>query len=243
MGLLLNALKSTSVSKTKHASSLTDESMVIDKNRQCVWFMRQAGRYLPEYLETRKQAGSFLDLCFNPNFAVEVTHQPLRRFDLDAAILFSDILVIPYALGINVDFKPGEGPILERPSFKALQRYIQNLKNQQDISKLTPVFETVSNLRKTLPTQTDLIGFCGAPWTVLLYMLCEKPSKGCEPVRALAYEHPDLFKELINLLVDVSAEYLCKQVENGADIVQIFESWAVHVPHELYDIALKTTIT
>ena len=135
-----------------------------------VWLMRQAGRYLPEYRETRKQAGSFLDLCFNPELAVEVTLQPIRRFGFDASILFSDILVIPYALGRRVAFKEGEGPILEPIEIGD----IEALEHEGVVENLSAVIEVVSALRQELPGETTLIGFCGAPWTVATYMIAGK---------------------------------------------------------------------
>ena len=187
-----------------------------------VWLMRQAGRYLPEYRETRKQAGSFLDLCFNPELAVEVTLQPIRRFGFDASILFSDILVIPYALGRRVAFKEGEGPILEPIEIGD----IEALEHEGVVENLSAVIEVVSALRQELPGETTLIGFCGAPWTVATYMIAGKGTPDQAPARLFAYENPDAFEKLLGVLVDASSKYLIAQLKAGADCVQIFDSWA-----------------
>ena len=187
-----------------------------------IWLMRQAGRYLPEYRETRKEAGSFLDLCYNPELAIEVTLQPIRRFGFDASILFSDILVIPDALGRKVQFLEGEGPVLD-PMEKS---DISKLETGHVLDHLKPVLETVSGLRRELPTETTLIGFCGAPWTVATYMIAGRGTPDQGPARLFALEDPGSFQEIIDVLVDASAEYLIAQLRHGADIVQIFDSWA-----------------
>ncbi len=195
------------------------------QNTPPMWIMRQAGRYLPEYRETRKQAGSFLDLCYTPELAVEVTLQPLRRFDLDAAILFSDILVIPDALGQSVRFETGEGPILDPLDAKG----IEGLGKEGALDHLAPVLETVKRLRAALPAEKTLIGFCGAPWTVATYMLNGRGSPDQWVARRFALEHPDAFDRLMDILVETSIDYLAAQFEAGADVVQIFESWALNL--------------
>lgn len=187
-----------------------------------IWLMRQAGRYLPEYRETRKQAPNFLDLCYTPDLAVEVTMQPIRRYSFDASILFSDILVIPDALDRNVRFLAGEGPQMDPIDVKG----IEGLKTDGFIEHLAPVFETVRRLRADLPDETTLLGFCGAPWTVATYMIAGHGTPDQAPARLFAYEHEASFMKLLNLLADMSAEYLIAQIDAGADAVQIFDSWA-----------------
>jgi len=192
-----------------------------------VWLMRQAGRYLPEYRATRETAGGFLDLCYTPDLAVEVTLQPLRRYGFDAAILFSDILVIPHALGQDVAFREGEGPVLEA------------LKDEADLARLDigrvldhmrPVFETVSGLSKAIPETTALIGFAGAPWTVATYMIEGGSSKDFATTKTWAYGRPDLFGRLIDTLVQATGDYLIAQIDAGAEAVQIFDTWAGALP-------------
>jgi uroporphyrinogen decarboxylase len=188
-----------------------------------VWFMRQAGRYLPEYRETRKEAGSFLDLCYNPRLAAEVTLQPIRRYGFDASILFSDILVVPDALGQGVRFVEGEGPQLDAiTSASALSL----LKPDQAHKKYAIVAETVQRLRQDLPKETALIGFCGAPWTVATYMVAGEGSKDQAAARIWAYRDPIGFQKLMDILVETSIEYLSLQVKAGADLLQIFDTWA-----------------
>lgn len=193
--------------------------------RPPVWIMRQAGRYLPEYRETRKRAGSFLELCYTPELAVEVTLQPLRRFDLDAAILFSDILVIPDALGQKVRFETGEGPLLDPLDAAG----IAGLRREGALDHLAPVLETVRRLRAALPADKTLIGFCGAPWTVATYMLNGRGSPDQWTARRFALEQSEAFDRLIDILVETSIDYLAAQLEAGADVVQIFESWALNL--------------
>jgi len=189
------------------------------------WLMRQAGRYLPEYRELRKTAGGFLDLVYNPDFAIEVTMQPLRRYDMDAAILFSDILVIPQALGQHLEFVAGEGPKLDavRDS-QAIEALNYNPE------KLNPVYETVAGLRRQMVAegfdQTALIGFAGAPWTVATYMVEGGGSKTFEKVKALAYRQPAIFENLIEKITAGTIDYLGRQIEAGAEAIQIFDSWA-----------------
>lgn len=187
-----------------------------------IWMMRQAGRYLPEYRQTRQQAGSFLDLCYNPDLAVEVTLQPIRRFGFDASILFSDILVIPDALGRDLRFEEGRGPLMPPITTDEIARLDASRLHQH----LEPVYETVSRLRAELPAETTLLGFCGAPWTVATYMIAGHGTPDQAPARLFAYCHPELFDHLLQILADCSADYLCRQIEAGADAVQIFDSWS-----------------
>ncbi len=187
-----------------------------------IWLMRQAGRYLPEYRETRAKAGSFLDLCYTPELAVEVTLQPIRRYGFDAAILFSDILVIPDALKRNVRFTEGHGPQMDPIDVDD----IEALEAGDFIGYLAPVMETVSHLRKELPAETTLLGFCGAPWTVATYMIAGHGTPDQAPARLFAYRHPKAFEKLLDMLADISASYLVAQIDAGADAVQIFDSWA-----------------
>src|SRR5262245_6147177 len=191
--------------------------------------MRQAGRYLPEYRLVREKADDFLKLCFTPKLAAEVTLQPVRRFGFDAAILFSDILVIPHALGRSVRFVEGEGPQLDPlddpAAFARLQTVI-------DDSKLAPVYEAIGLVKQALPSNVTFLGFCGAPWTVATYMVagCGTPDQA--PARSFAYRHPDVFGQLIDILADASAHYLVRQFQAGVDAVQIFDTWAGILPPE-----------
>lgn len=187
-----------------------------------IWMMRQAGRYLAEYREVRKQAGGFLDLCYNPKLATEVTLQPIRRFGFDAAILFSDILVIPDALQVGVRFEEGRGPIVETVD---AQRIAQ-LDPKPTVNHLAPVLETVSRLRSELPEETTLLGFCGAPWTVATYMIAGHGTPDQGPARQFALNQPEAFQALMDVLVEASSSYLIAQLDAGADAVQIFDSWA-----------------
>lgn len=188
-----------------------------------VWLMRQAGRYLPEYRATRAKAGSFLDLCFTPQLAAEVTLQPIRRYELDAAIVFSDILVIPYALGQRVEFVEGEGPRLDRI---AQPKNIDGLRRDAVSKTLQPVYETLSILRRELPQQTALIGFAGAPWTVATYMVEGGPSTDFAVAKRLAFADPLMFGRLIDVLIEATTEYLNDQITAGAEVLQLFDSWA-----------------
>lgn len=187
-----------------------------------IWLMRQAGRYLPEYRATRATANGFLNLCYSPELAVEVTMQPIRRFGFDAAILFSDILVIPDALDRNVHFVTGEGPKMDPIDVDG----INHLQSKGFLEHLAPVFETVRRLRVELPNKTTLLGFCGAPWTVATYMIAGHGTPDQAPARLFAYEHPEAFEQLLDILSDMSAQYLIAQIDAGADAVQIFDSWA-----------------
>jgi uroporphyrinogen decarboxylase len=188
-----------------------------------VWMMRQAGRYLPEYRAVREKAGGFLDLCFNPEFAADVTLQPVRRFGFDAAILFSDILVIPLALGRKLWFVEGEGPRLE-PLADA--KAAMALREDVDQKLLSPIYETVRRVKTELDAKTTLIGFCGAPWTVATYMVAGQGTPDQAPAKNLAAQAPDAFQYIIDCLVDASVDYLERQLEAGADTVQIFDTWA-----------------
>ncbi|MBB4314392.1 uroporphyrinogen decarboxylase [Roseospira marina] len=192
-----------------------------------VWLMRQAGRYLPEYRATRADAGGFLDLCYTPDFAVEVTLQPLRRYGFDAAILFSDILVVPHALGQDVAFKQGEGPVLDALKDEA---DLARLDTGRVLDHMRPVLETVSGLAKAIPETTALIGFAGAPWTVATYMIEGGGSKDFATTKAWAYGRPDLFGRLIDTLVTATGDYLIAQIDAGAEAIQIFDTWAGALP-------------
>jgi uroporphyrinogen decarboxylase len=192
-----------------------------------VWFMRQAGRYLPEYRTVREQAGSFLKLCFTPELAAEVTLQPIRRFGFDAAILFSDILVVPHALGRNVTFEAGEGPRLE-PLDDAAK--LNALTREADARVFAPVYEAVRRVKAQLPENVALLGFCGAPWTVATYMIAGQGTGDQAPARLMAYREPAAFARLIEILVDVSSRYLIEQLRAGAEAIQIFDTWAGVLP-------------
>jgi uroporphyrinogen decarboxylase len=192
-----------------------------------IWMMRQAGRYLPEYREIRAKAGGFLDLCFTPEFAAEVTLQPIRRFNFDAAIIFSDILVIPYALGRAVRFEAGEGPRLDPLD---TPEQVATLKADADFGKLEPVFDALRRVRATLDPNVALIGFCGAPWTVATYMIAGQGTPDQAPARMLAYRHPEAFAKIIDALVENSIHYLVGQLKAGADVLQIFDTWAGVLP-------------
>ena len=192
-----------------------------------IWLMRQAGRYLPEYRALREKADGFLDLCFNSPLAAEITLQPIRRFGFDAAILFSDILVVPHALGQRVTFAQGEGPQLdplEEPSA------LSSLRSDIDHNALEPVYATIARVKQDLPRTVALLGFCGAPWTLATYMIAGRGTADQFPARAFAYRHPDAFVRLIDVLVDASASYLCRQFAAGVDAVQIFDTWAGILP-------------
>jgi uroporphyrinogen decarboxylase len=195
--------------------------------RPPIWLMRQAGRYLPEYRDLRSRAATFLDFCMTPALAVEATLQPIRRFGFDAAILFSDILVVPHALGQSVAFETGEGPRLAPVEDAA---GLARLRDEPDWAKLAPVCETLDRLRTRLPADVALIGFCGAPWTVASYMIAGRGTADQAPARLFAYRQPKLFSALIDRLVDASAEYLVRQLAAGAEAVQIFDSWAGVLP-------------
>jgi uroporphyrinogen decarboxylase len=189
-----------------------------------IWLMRQAGRYLPEYRQVRAKAGSFLDLCFSPELAAEVTLQPIRRFGFDAAILFSDILLVPYALGQKLTFEPGEGPRLSPMITSAAA--VGKLASNVDMTLLAPVLETIARVRAELPRQVALLGFCGAPWTVASYMVAGLATPDQAPARFFAYHDPEGFERLIDVLVQASTDYLAAQFQAGVDAVQLFDTWA-----------------
>jgi len=188
-----------------------------------IWMMRQAGRYLPEYRETRAKAGGFVDLCLNPELASEVTLQPISRFGFDAAIIFSDILIVPYALGAKLWFEEGEGPRLEPVTDQAS---FGKLSDQPDRKITERVYEALAQTRAALPKETGLIGFCGAPWTVATYLVAGRGTEDQAPARLLAMQEPELFQKIIDRLADASAEHLIGQIKAGADAVQIFDTWS-----------------
>jgi uroporphyrinogen decarboxylase len=194
-----------------------------------VWLMRQAGRYLPEYRRVREQAGSFMELCFTPRLAAEVTLQPVRRFAFDAAILFSDILVVPHALGQAVSFETGEGPKLD-PIIDA--QGIAHLRDRIDDNALSPIYETIARVRSALPAGVTLLGFCGAPWTVATYMIAGRGSQDQRAARLFAYRDAVGFAQLMEMLIAASADYLVRQFAAGVDAVQIFDTWAGILPPE-----------
>lgn len=200
--------------------------------RRPIWMMRQAGRYLPEYRDVRKQAGSFLALCGDPKLASEVTLQPLRRFDLDAAIIFADILLLPKALGQKLEFQEGEGPVLEPVSDTSS---VAALSSSGTMAELEPVFDALDRVSGELPPHVSLIGFCGAPWTVATYMIAGHGTIDQRPAREAAYRGEPWFEKLIDLLVETSVEYLIRQVGAGAEVLQVFDTWAGVLSDTLYD--------
>jgi uroporphyrinogen decarboxylase len=196
--------------------------------RRPVWLMRQAGRYLPEYRALRAEKGGFLELATDPEFAAEVTLQPVRRFGLDGAILFSDILMVPWALGQDLTFGPGEGPRLDPPLGDGdLARLIPQL------NRLEPVYETVRRVKAALPEDVTLLGFAGAPWTVATYMVSGQGSKDQQEPRLLAYRDPQAMADLLQGIAELTVEYLARQVEAGAEAVQLFDSWSGSLSPEL----------
>ena len=197
-----------------------------------IWLMRQAGRYLPEYRVLRQKSGNFLDLCLDPKLAAEVTLQPIRRFGFDAAIIFSDILVVPYALGQNVTFTAADGPRLDAINDA---EGLHNLRRELDHERLTPVYETIVRVKSQLPAGVTLLGFCGAPWTLATYMIAGAGTPDQIPAREFAYRAPGAFGELLDILVDASASYLIRQFEAGVDAVQIFDTWAGILPDDEFD--------
>ncbi|MGE0060447.1 MAG: uroporphyrinogen decarboxylase [Xanthobacteraceae bacterium] len=208
---------------------------VLDGRRQPVppaWMMRQAGRYLAEYRAVREKAGSFLKLCFNPELAAEVTLQPVRRFGFDAAILFSDILVVPLALGRDVRFEAGEGPKLDPVKDEAA---IVAMKRPPDAKVFNSIYETVARVKADLDPQVTLLGFCGAPWTVATYVIAGQGTPDQAPARTFAYRQPEAFAQLIDAISDASIEYLVGQLKAGADAVQLFDTWAGVLPPEQFE--------
>ncbi len=197
-----------------------------------VWLMRQAGRYLPEYMEVRARSKDFLDFCYSPDLAVEVTLQPVRRFGLDGAIIFSDILVIPDALGQKVAFEQGRGPILDALGDP---RDVDNLHRESLRAHLTPVYEAITEVSKILADKVTLIGFAGAPWTIASYMIEGGSSRDFSQIKSWAYGAPEGFSALVDILVDAIVDHLCAQIEAGAEAVQIFDSWAGVLPEDAFD--------
>jgi len=189
-----------------------------------IWMMRQAGRYLPEYKATRAQAGDFLSLCYNPELAAEVTLQPIRRYGFDAAILFADILLLPQALGADLWFVTGEGPRLSTITTEA--EFDKLGRGEMIHDTLNPINETVKILRRELPSETTLIGFAGAPWTVATYMIAGRGTPDQGPAHALKAENRALFEKIIERLTETTIDYLSAQVEAGAEVVKLFDSWA-----------------
>ncbi|MEM7192116.1 MAG: uroporphyrinogen decarboxylase [Pseudomonadota bacterium] len=196
-----------------------------------IWLMRQAGRDMPEYREVRKSVGSVLDLCLTPALAAEVTLQPLRRFPFDASIVFSDILIVPFALGQPVAFVAGEGPKLD-PIRSAAD--LARLDPQAALARLAPVYETVERVVAELPEDVPLIGFCGAPWTVATYMVEGAGSKDQAAARALAYAEPQMFQTLMDILIETSVAYLLGQLRAGCRALQIFDSWSGSLPEDAF---------
>ena len=203
-----------------------------------IWMMRQAGRYLPEYRATRAKAGDFLSLCYTPDLAAEVTLQPIRRYGFDAAILFADILLLPQALGADLWFVTGEGPRLSTITTAA---ELAALKPKDAIHEtLAPVYETVRILAQELPKDTTLIGFAGAPWTVATYMIAGRGTPDQGPAHALKAADRTTFAALIDLLTEATIDYLSAQVEAGAEVVKLFDSWAGSLKGaDFDDFALK----
>ena len=197
-----------------------------------IWMMRQAGRYLPEYKATRAIAGDFLSLCYNPELATEVTLQPIRRYGFDAAILFADILLIPQALGADLWFVTGEGP---RLSTITSQADLDKLGPVEDIHEtLNPIYQTVRNLSGALPAETTLIGFAGAPWTVATYMIAGQGTPDQAPAHKLRIEQPAVFDALMDKITEATIDYLSMQIEAGAEVVKIFDSWAGSLPIDAF---------
>ena len=193
-----------------------------------IWLMRQAGRYLPEYQEIRKKEKNFMNLCFNPKLACDISLQPIERFDFDFIILFSDILVIPYALGQEVKFKESIGPILGNINYEQLEVNLS-----QNLERLAPVFETIK-LIKQKKKEKDLIGFCGGPFTVLNYMIEQGTSKTHEKIKKFIKSNNELSEKIIKIITDISIEYLKKQIDSGVDVIKVFDSWAGLLDGDLY---------
>ena len=205
-----------------------------------IWMTRQAGRYLPEYRATRAQAGDFLSLCYNSELAAEVTLQPIRRYGFDAAIMFADILLIPQALGADLWFVTGEGPRLSTVTKEADFNRLKPA-NETDAT-LNPIYKTLRILSRALPAETTLIGFAGAPWTVATYMIAGRGTPDQGPAHKLMTENPDLFQRLIDLLTEATIDYLSKQIDAGAEVVKLFDSWAGSLKgHDFDRFALAPT--
>jgi len=206
-----------------------------------IWMMRQAGRHLPEYMKIRKTAKDFIDFCFTPEKAAEVTLQPVRRYDMDAAILFADILLIPIGLGREVTFVKGVGPVLEPLTVKDVSK-IEAIAPEAAADHISSVYETVRRVRAGLSPDKALIGFCGGPWTVATYMIEGKGSPTKEIAKRFAYEHPEAMDGLLMSLARASADYLIGQARAGADVLKIFESWAENLsPYQFEQLVIKPT--
>ncbi|MGB1068839.1 MAG: uroporphyrinogen decarboxylase [Henriciella sp.] len=201
------------------------------KNPVPIWMMRQAGRHLPEYLALRSQAKNFLDFCYSPAMAAEATLQPIQRYDMDAAILFADILLVLDAMGLNVEFEKGVGPLVETIT---PDKPLKQVPVETAVSRLSPVYETVRRVRQKLPLDKALIGFCGAPWTVALYAIEGRGGTDKSMARSWAYLHPSALKDLLDAIIEISAHYLKGQVDAGADAVMLFESWAEGLPDTVF---------
>ncbi len=199
-----------------------------------VWMMRQAGRYLPEYMEVRKKAGSFLNLCHNPELAAEVTLQPVDIVGVDAAILFSDILVVPNEMGMRLDFVKGEGPVFENP-VRSKEELDKLLCGSDAADKLTYVYDTIKIIKERLSEDKALIGFCGAPWTVATYMIEGQGSKTYAISKKMMYQNPELLHDILKKVKEVTKLYLENQIKSGVDVVQIFDSWASAIEPDKYD--------
>ncbi len=197
-----------------------------------IWMMRQAGRHLPEYLELRDKARDFLDFCYTPSLASEVTLQPIRRYDMDAAILFADILLILDVMGLNVRFEKGVGPIVEQVADGS---GLNRVPVETAVQRLSPVYETVERVRGALAPDKALIGFCGAPWTVALYAIEGRGGTDKSLAKSWAYTKPAELKLLLDQLVEASAHYLHEQVKAGADALMLFDSWAEGLPDNVFD--------
>jgi len=196
------------------------------------WFMRQAGRYLPEYRAIREKSSGFLDMCYSPEKAVEVTLQPIRRFDMDAAIIFSDILVIPHALGLALEFEAGEGPKLHTVT---CEKDVPYLDKDALITFLQPVYEALTQTRNSLSKDKSLIGFAGAPWTLACYMLQGRGGKEFAVAREMVHRNKTLVNALIDVLTQAVAHHLIQQIKSGANAVQLFDSWSGLAPVEHYE--------
>jgi uroporphyrinogen decarboxylase len=225
-------MDSRAPSPSKTASKLLEVLSGGYQQTPPIWLMRQAGRYLPEYRAVREKAGGFLDLCYTPALAAEVTLQPVRRFSLDAAILFSDILIVPHALGQRLEFLEGEGPSLD--AVKSADD-LKRLDLAATEKRFSSIYETVSRVRQDLPPEVALIGFCGAPWTVATYMVAGHGSSDQVDARLWAYRDPSGFKRLIEIISEASIAYLDGQVRAGADALQIFDTWAGNLPDAEFD--------
>lgn len=186
-----------------------------------LWLMRQAGRYLPEYRALRAEKGGFLALVYDTDAAAEITLQPIRRFGFDGAILFSDILIVPYAMGQDLQFLAGEGPKL---SPRLVDHALETLVAVPE--RLSPIYETVRKVRAALPVDKTMLGFAGSPWTVATYMVAGEGSRDQHDTRAMAYRDPQAFGAIIDAVTQITVEYLCGQIEAGAEAVQLFDSWA-----------------